>query len=884
MNFWNWVFHRRAREKDLEEEVQAHLRMAAQDRAEQGETAEQARASAAREFGNVLLVKVTTRDMWGFRWLETLMQDLRYGLRVLKRNPGFAATAILTLALGIGPTTAIFSVVDTLMLKPLPFPTADRMVRIRSVIATTGHGDVASYPDFLDWRADNRCFDSMAVFRTNDFTLIGAREPLHLQGAVVSAQLFSLLGATPALGRSFFPEEDNPAATSGADPVILSYGLWQREFGSNSSVLGRTIQLGDQPFTVVGIMPPAFQFPIQAEPIQLWTTIANDARGGANAMTAQRGAHYLDVVGLLKTEVTLDRAQAEMATITSTLNKQHPENKPRSARIVPEIQALTGPVRAPLLVLLGAVGCVLLIVCANVANLLLARATGRHKEMAVRAALGASRQRATCQLLTESVALGLIGGGLGLALGLGSVRLLVGLMPVEVPRLNSIGLDARLLGFSFLISLVAGILFGFVPALRVSKIGLTESLKESGRGSGCGGKEHGRLRDGLVVSEVALAVVLMLGASLLIQSFLHLTRVDPGFDPDHVLTFQLGSPAGKQESQIPAFFREVAARMSALTGITSASAVASLPLTGDNISSSIEIEGQPAPMGSRPSADFNVVEPNYFRTVGIALFEGRDFTERDDSKSNPVVIVNQALARRFFPNDDPIGKHIRPGIGNGYGPGELPMREIVGVIGDVKQSDLGAEAAPEVYAPLAQCPFGTMVFVMRTANDPQSMVEAIRRQVAALDKNAPIYHVETLDQYFAQSVAGPRFSALLLGGFAGLAVLLACLGVYGVISYMVAQRTHEIGVRMALGADKRGLLTMVLGKGLKIVTMGVGIGLVGALQFAHFLGSLLYGVKPNDPKTFIIVSVIFIGVALLASYIPARRATKVDPMVALRYE
>ncbi len=660
-NLWRNIFHKQAIDQDLEQEVRSYLDLLTEEKMRSGMGRDEALQRARRELGGVEQLKENVRDVRVGVSMDNLLQDLRYGLRVLRRNPGFAAIAILTLALGIGATTAIFSVVDAIVFKPLPFPTADRLVRIQSVIAATGHGDIASYPDFLDWRARNHVFDGIAVFRTNDFTLIGPREPLHLQGAVVSAQLFSLLGVTPALGRSFLPEEDNPAAASGADPVILSYGLWQREFGSDASVLGRTIRLGDQPFTVIGVMPHAFQFPIQAEPVELWTTIAVDARGGANAMTAQRGAHYLDVVGLLKRGVKLQQAQAEMAAIASALNKQYPENKPRSVRIVPEIQGLIGPIRTPLLVLLGAVGCVLLIVCVNVANLLLARATGRHKEMAVRAALGASRRRATCQLLTESVALSLLGGGLGLALALASLRLLVRLIPANVPRVNAIGLDARLLSFAFLISLLAGILFGLAPALRVSKISLTESLKEIGRGFGSQGKERSRLRDVLVVSEIALAIVLLLGAGLLIQSFLHLTRVDPGFDPHNVLTFELDSPGGKPDSQVPAFFRQVVARINALPGVRSASAAASLPLTGDNISSSIEIEGQPTPVGSRPSADFNAVEPNYFRTVGISLVEGRDFTEHDDSKSTPVVIVNRTLARRFFPNQDPIGKHVRPG-------------------------------------------------------------------------------------------------------------------------------------------------------------------------------------------------------------------------------
>jgi len=880
-----FVLHRSQAEREMEEELRAHLESRADDLEAQGLSRAEAERQARLEFGGYERYKEECREALGSRLLGELIADLRYGLRVLRRNPGFAATAILTLALGIGATTAIFSVVDTVLLKPLPFPTAGRLVRVMSVFASTGTGSgEASYPDFLDWRARNHVFDGLAVFRTNDFTLVGPPEPLHLQGAVVSARLFSLLGVTPALGRAFLPEEDNPATAGGADPVILSYGLWQRLFSSDASVLGATMQLGDRAFTVIGVMPQTFQFPIQAEPVELWTTIAVDARGGMNTMTGQRGAHYLDVVALLKPGVKLPQAQAEMAAITSALNLQHPENKPRAVRIVPEIQGLVGPLRAPLLVLLAAVGCVLLIVCVNVANLLLARATGRRKEMAVRAALGASRRRAFRQLLTESIGLGLLGGGLGLALALATLRLLVRLIPADVPRLDAIGLDARLLAFAFLISLGAGIFFGLAPALQVSKAHLVESLKESGRGSESGRRERRGLRDILVVSEVALATVLLLGAGLLIQSFLRLIRVNPGFDPHRVLTFQLDSPAGEQEARIPSFFRGVVARLSALPGVASASAAASLPLTGDNIASSIEIEGEPTPVGSRPQADFNAVEPNYFRTLGVALEAGRDFTERDDSRTMPVVIINQTLARRFFPNQNPIGRHVRPGIGNGYAPGEPPMREIVGVIGDVKQSGLGAEAAPEVYAPLAQSPFGTMFLVVRTANDPRAIVEPARRQVASLDKTVPIYHVETLDQYFAQSAAGTRFIALLLGGFAGLALLLACLGIHGVISYIVVQRTHEIGIRRAMGAQKGDVLRMVIGEGLAPALAGVAIGIAGALRLTRLLSSLLYGVAPGDPLTFIAVALILTGVALMACYIPARRATKVDPMVALRYE
>jgi putative ABC transport system permease protein len=548
-------------------------------------------------------------------------------------------------------------------------------------------------------------------------------------------------------------------------------------------------------------------------------------------------------------------------------------------RLVPELQLLTGDVRTPLLVLLGAVGCVLLMVCANIANLLLMRATGRRKEMAVRIALGASGRRVTCQLLAESLVLGLLGGALGLALALLSIRFLVRIMPVDIPRLNTIGLDGRLLGFALLISLLAGILFGLAPVLQASKVDLTESLKKSGRGTG--GEDKGRLRATLAVSEIALAVVLLLGAGLLLQSFFRLTRIDPGFNPQHVLTFQLDAPGGTESAQLPGFFREAVARISALPGV---SAAASLPLTGDNIGSVFAIDGQPIAIGSRPSADFNAVEPNYFHTIGTALITGRDFTPQDDLKSTPVAIVNRTLVRLFFSNQNPIGKRVQPGIGNGYAPDKAPMREIVGVIEDIKQSRPGAEAAPEIYAPLAQSPFDTMFIAARTANDPASIAQAARQQITSLNKNLPIYHVKTLDQYFADSVAEPRFNSLLLSGFAILAVLLACLGVYGVVSYAVIERTHEIGVRMALGADRSKVVRWILLKGLLLAFAGVTIGLAGSFVLVHLMSSLLFGVRATDPITFAAATVAVLSVAGLASYIPARRAAKVDPMVALRYE
>jgi putative ABC transport system permease protein len=865
---------------DLDDELRAHIDLAAEENRKRGMTSAEARCAALKEFGGITQMKERYRMQRGLPILESLAQDVRFALRQLRKSPSFTFTALLTLALGIGTTTSLFSVVDAVILKPLPFPTAGRLVRVESLVGATGRGGEASYLDFVDLRARNNVSEGMAAFHTDDFTLLGGREPEHLQGAVVSAQLFSLLGAKPELGRTFLEKEDQPGGAGGADAVILSHALWQREFSSDASVLGRVLQIGDRRFTVVGIMPQKFQFPIQAEPIDLWTTIAVDMRGGSNAITAQRGAHYLDVVALLKPGVTIQQAQAQFITLADTLSKQHPENKRRTARLRPELELLTGDLRTPMMVLLGAVGCVLLLVCANIANLLLARATGRRREIAVRIALGASRGRVTSQLLVESVVLGLLGGGLGLGLALLSFRFLTRVIPSDIPRLGEVGLDVRLLGFSISISLLAGLLFGLAPALQAAKVSLTESLKKTGRSSG--GGERARLQSTLVVSEIALAVVLLLGAGLLLQSFLRLKQVQPGFDPHHVLTFKLDLPAGMDSAQSPAFFRQAVERIGNLPGVSSASAVAYLPLTGDHITTSIEIGGKPTPMGSRPSSVFNLVSLNYFQTARTALMNGRDFTAHDDLTSTPVVIVNQALVRTFFPNQNPIGKHVRPGIGNGYGPGEPPMREIVGVVQDVKQQGPGAAAVPEVYAPLAQCPYDTLFILARTTNDPASLVKAARQQVAAMDKNLPIYQLKTLDQYFADSVAMPRFGSMLIACFAAIALLLACLGIYGVVSYAVVQRTHEIGIRMALGACCGSVVRSVLLRGMLLALAGVTIGLAGSFALAHLITSMLFGVEATDPATFAGAALALLVVAALASYIPARRAALIEPMQALR--
>lgn len=815
--------------------------------------------------------------------MNALLQDLKFGLRMLAKNPGFTAVAVLTLALGIGANTAIFSVVNAVLLRPLPFPKADRIVSVVSTLPPANTPDNASYPDFLDWRARNHVFESMAAYRTESLNLTGTGTPLHLRATIASADLFKVLRAKPRLGRAFLPNEDTPGAVNGTNAAILSHGLWQRRFGSDPHVVGRTIDLDGKPYTVVGVMPAGFQFPIQNDPIDVWTTIAPDLTAifGGKSMASQRGAHYLDVVARLKPNLTVAQAQGQMSMIVRTLSKQYPENKVRTVSVKPELTEIMGDVRVPLLVLMAAVGFVLLIACANVANLLLARATTRQKEMAVRAALGATRGRVIRQVLTESLFLASFGGGLGILVALWAIEFLKKLVPQDVPRIAQIGLDGPVLVFTIGLSLLTGVFFGIAPALQSSKTSLVEDLKEGGRQS-TGGERHGRVRNFLVVGEVAMAMWLLIGAGLLIRSFLRLENVQPGFDPHYVLTFNLGLSAKYNSAQMTHFFEEAVKRIGRIPGVQSASCVVPLPLSGDSVTTGFYIEGQPNVPGHNPDTDYSWVEPGYFRTLGIALLKGRDFTFSDTLQSPPVVIINQTMAKRFFPGQDPIGKHLDPQIGNGYK--KPPMREVVGVVQDVKLYHLNDNPGPQVYVPLSQSPLDVMTFVVRTGIDPQSVVSAARRQIGGLDKDLPVFGTKTLDEYVGGSVAQPRFNTLLLSIFGGVALLLALVGIYGVISYSVTQRTHEIGIRMALGAERVDVLGMVVKQGMILVIWGIGIGLASALILTRIMSDLLYSVPPDDPVTFLVVPIFLMAVSTAASYIPARRAARVDPMVALRNE
>lgn len=803
------------------------------------------------------------------------MNNFRFAFRQLRKTPAFTLIAVFTLALGIGANTAIFSVVHAVLLRPLPYVHSERLMR---VFGSQPQLDLAptSPANFLEWKEQNEVFERIAAYVGQGFNLVGGDKPERVIGARVSADLFQLLGVQPTLGRAFTSDEDQSGHNQ---VVVLSHEFWQSRFGGDPTVQ-KTVRLNEKAYTVVGIMPAGFAFPDTRT--QVWTPIAFNP-----AERATRDTNFIDVVGRLKPGVSIEQARAKMAMLARQQAERYPKtNAGIGAKVVSLHEQTVGEIRPMLIVLLGAVAFVLLIACANVANLLLVRAAGRQKEMAIRGALGASRPRLVRLLLTESIALAMLGGALGLFLAIWSVDLLVTLKPANLPRLGEIEINRTVFGFTLAISLITGIAFGLVPALQSSKPALNEGLKESSRGATGSLRRH-QMRSLLVVSEVALSLVLLVGAGLMIRSFARLLAVDPGFKADHVLTAFISLPTSKY-SKVPeqaAFFEQLIARIRNLPGVSSVGVVTDIPLFGSS-STGFDIDGRPASAhGQRPLTDYRMISPDYFSAMGMRLVKGRAFSRYDTANALAVAIINETMAGRFFSNEDPIGKRI------GLSGGPTDWREIVGVVGDVRNYGVDAAVKPEAYVPFFQNGPGylsgvasAMNLIVRTSNDPLSLTTPLREQVQALDKDQPISEIRTMEWYLSESMAQRRFNMLLLGVFAALALVLAAVGIYGVIAYTVTQRTSEIGIRIALGARGAHILKLIFAHAMLTTLAGIVLGLAGALALTRLLGNLLYQISATDPVVFASITLLLLLVAVVATYIPARRATQVDPVVALRAE
>ena len=818
------------------------------------------------------------------------MNDLRYALRQLFNEPRFTLVAVLALAIGIGANTAIFSVVNAVLLKPLPFPQPEQLVAVGVVnartnqVAAEGLGSL-SYPDFFDLRTQNKSFSNVAVYHGRNFALAGESAAQSVRGQRVSANFFDVLGVRPAVGRAFHREEEKSGGGPDGLTVVLSHEFWQRQFKGETSIVGTRMILDRQPYTVIGVMPAGFQFPIESDPSDIYVTCAIDAVSapGDKPETEQRGNHTLESIARLRPGVTLAQATAEIRTIAAALEKQYPDSNTKFGfAVVPLREDLVGgDLSRGLYVLFGAVGCVLLIASANVANLLLARATVRSKEIALRSALGASRGRIIRQLLTESVLLAGLGGLLGLLMAVWGTDLLIALVPENIPRSSEIRLDGAVLGFTLLVSLATGILFGLAPALQMLHLDLRGALNESARGTA--GSGHHRLRNTLVITEVALALVLLVGAGLLLQSFARLSRVNPGVQPERLLTAFIGLPdaAYPKPENVVAFHNQLLPRLQALPGVSSASTVMPMPLSGSNIVTSFDIEERPAPKGQQPDSPARLAGDDYFQTMGITLLRGRLFNAADQLKSKQVIVINERFAEKFFPGEDPIGKRIQPGMSVTDDDG--PMREIIGIVSNVKHRSLRNDFTPEMYMPVSQLPMNATYIVVRTTtSDPAMLTAAVREAVAHVDAGVPLTRVRVFEDYLSKSLARPRFNALLLSIFACVALVLTAIGIYGVMAYSVAQRRQEIGIRMALGAQKGDVLRLVVGGGMKLAALGVIIGVSAALALTRLLGNLLFGVTPFDGPTLGGVAFVLAGIALLACWLPARRAAGVNPLIALR--
>jgi predicted permease len=880
-NFLRNLFRFHRADAELDHEVQSHLALLIDENLRAGMPLPEAQRAARIELGGIEQVKEQVREQRLGNWLNSVLSDIRYGLRQLRNHPGFTTVAILTLALGIGANTIMFSMVYGVVLRPLPFHDSGRLYTLWERNAKMGYEqNPPAAGNFRDWQDHNRVFQGMAAFDASQtFNLSGGSSPERVDGTAVSPGLFELLGIAPVLGRTFSPQEDQLGQNR---VVLLSYKLWHRRFNADPAILEKSISLDGANFTVVGVMPPGFQFPgdtgtvlniFTAPPAQLWVPLALPPKAWA-----ARSSHYLEVIGRLKPGVTLSQAQTDMDSIEDQLVKEYPQDYIGSdVNLVPLRSQVVGSFGPVLLVLFGAVAFVLLIACSNVANLLLARASSRRREVAIRTALGGTRVRLLRQLVTESLTLAMAGGLVGVLIAARGINLLKLTLPDNFPRAADVHMDGPALLFTALTSVATGLLFGLAPAFQGSRANVSESLKEGARGTEGSGRN--RLRSVLIISEVALAVILLIGTGLMLRSFVRLQQVEPGFRPDHLLTMELSLPDARYpDPQKAAFFSLLLERIRALPEVLSAGAIGHLPLAGQIESYNMEMEGRAKLPNEYANPSCHIVMPGYFETMQLPLLDGRYFDPRDGADSPHVLVINDVVARNLFPNESALGKRLQLGFGGWTG-------DIVGIVRHASHLSLDNAPVEEVYTPYPQAPYwGTMTLTIRTTSAPLTLARPVHELILALDKDQPVSKIRTMDDVIGVSVASPRFRTLLLGLFGFTALLLGAIGIYGVISYTVSQRTREFGLRIALGADLAQILRSVIADGLKLTFLGLLFGVAGGLALARLLRSLLFGISAADPLTLAGVAVLLTLVALAACYIPARRATRVDPMIALRYE
>jgi predicted permease len=865
-------------DQDFEHELEAHLELLTNENVRRGMAPEEAKRTARLRLGGLTQLKETNRELHGLPVIETFLQDTRYAFRMLRKNSGFTAVAVLTLALGIGANTAIFSVVYAVLLKPLPYTNPTQLFTAfqankQQGIAETG----CSYLNFEEWRAQNHVFSELAGAVGHQLTLTGRVEPIVVNTSVVTPEFFTLLDAKPIAGRIFSPQDGK----QGAPPVVLmSEDLWRGRFGEDPKIIGTSINLDQRPFTVIGIISDAFRTPFFTNR-EVWIPLVQDPL--FSTFMPQRGSHLLPVIGRLKPGVSVAQAQAEMDAISARLAGEFPaENNGWTVRLVPLQEEIVGDVRTGLLVLLGAVGLVLLIACANIANLLLSRATSRSKELAVRTALGAGRARIIRQLLSETAVLGLLGGAAGIALAYWGVMALSSFLPSSLPLMNPIRVDHFVLGFALLLSAIAGVAFGLLPAMFAANADAQNALREGGRSGES--RNRRRARSFVAVAEISVATVLLVTAGLLLRSFARLTSVTPGFDAQHIVKADISLPQFQYSTpqQWSAFSEELLARIQSDPGLQDSAVVVPRPIADTRVSLPFDIVGNPpSSAGASRTASYVSVSPDYFRVMGIPLLAGRFFNQHDSSSAPRVSIVSEAMARLYFPNQDPIGKQISFGFSPGSG---AAVRKIVGIVGNVRDVALGQNPGAMMYVPYFQAPFWGANLVVKSALSTSSVAAAIRQEVQRMDKNLPVTDVANMPDLIDASVAQPRFRTFLLSLFAVMALVLAATGVFSVISYSVSRRTNEIGIRVALGASRNTILSMIVRETLVLTFAGLALGLPCALAASHLVGHMLFNVSANDPPTLAAVAFSLTAVAILAGYIPARRAMRVDPMAALRYE